>query len=341
MDTLRGIAMLLVVVLHAGLALHYYADSYPRIIEIFNLAFQPFRMPTLMFLSGMLLTRSLSKNAPVYFAGKGRKLLWPYLVWTVIILAVQGDIDGHTLSRALYDPVETHLWYLWFLLIFYTIAWLIKPIPFWIPGLIALAVSQFIIDELRLPKMAFLFAFFMFGKVYSDHAERLSVFNRGRYLVPVFAIGAIASGFSIAHWEVLYEPTYVLPVACGLFLAICLVPRIPRSRTRECLEYLGRNSLILYIVHLVAIKSVGTVLGGHGMTNPWLLFPVLLAVGVGTSVAFMLLRDRFRAVGWLFELPSRGAKGLSRAEDTRRREVEYPRRLAATDDSHDGRGGPN
>lgn len=274
MDTLRGIAMLLVVVLHAGLALNYYADSYPRVIEIFNLAFQPFRMPTLMFLSGMLLNKSLSKPAPTYFEGKGRKLLWPYLVWTAIALTAQGDISAYTLGRAVYNPVETHLWYLWFLLIFYTIAFVIKPIPFWIPGLIALAASQFLTEDFRLEKMAFLFAFFMFGKVYSEHADKLSRFNRPLILVAVFAVGAIASGFNIAHWKVLYEPAYVVPpVVCGLFLAICLVPRIPASKARSALQYLGRNSLILYVVHLIAIKSAGTVLGNHGLTNPWSCSP--------------------------------------------------------------------
>ncbi|AWN04146.1 acyltransferase [Gordonia phage Petra] len=322
MDTLRGIAMLLVVVLHAGLALNYYADSYPRVIEIFNLAFQPFRMPTLMFLSGMLLNKSLSKPAPTYFEGKGRKLLWPYLVWTAIALTAQGDISAYTLGRAVYNPVETHLWYLWFLLIFYTIAFVIKPIPFWIPGLIALAASQFLTEDFRLEKMAFLFAFFMFGKVYSEHADKLSRFNRPLILVAVFAVGAIASGFNIAHWKVLYEPAYVVPVVCGLFLAICLVPRIPASKARSALQYLGRNSLILYVVHLIAIKSAGTVLGNHGLTNPWVLFPVLLAIGIGTSVVFMLLRDQFTAVGWLFELPSRKRQAPPQVQEERRREPE-------------------
>ncbi len=231
-------------------------------------------MPTLMFLSGMLLNKSLSKPAPTYFEGKGRKLLWPYLVWTAIALTAQGDISAYTLGRAVYNPVETHLWYLWFLLIFYTIAFVIKPIPFWIPGLIALAASQFLTEDFRLEKMAFLFAFFMFGKVYSEHADKLSRFNRPLILVAVFAVGAIASGFNIAHWKVLYEPAYVVPpVVCGLFLAICLVPRIPASKARSALQYLGRNSLILYVVHLIAIKSAGTVLGNHGLTNPWVLFP--------------------------------------------------------------------
>lgn len=305
MDTLRGIAMLLVVVLHAGLALNYYADYYPRVIEVFNLALQPFRMPMLMFLSGMLLNLSLSKSAPVYFGGKARKLLWPYVVWTLIALTAQGDLSGYTAVRAFYDPVETHLWYLWFLLIFYTLAWILRPIPFWIPALVALASSHFLTEDFRLEKMAFLFAFFMLGKVYSDHGKRLSGLNRPVILAIALVIGAIASGFSIFHWKVLYEPVYVIPVVCGLFLALCLAPCMPQCWIRERLAYLGRESLVLYVVHLIAIKSAGTLLGNRGVDNPWMLFPMLLVVGVGTSVGFMVLRHRFRLIGWLFEFPGR------------------------------------
>ncbi|AFR47707.1 acyltransferase family protein [Gordonia sp. KTR9] len=305
MDALRGIAMLLVVVLHSGLALNYYADSYPRVIEIFNLALQPFRMPMLMFLSGMLLNFSLSKPAGVYFDGKARKILWPYAVWTLIALAAQGDLTGYTVARAVYDPVETHLWYLWFLLIFYTVAWIIRPVPFWIPALIALAASHFLTADFRLEKMAFLFAFFVLGKIYSDHASRLSGYNRPSVLVGVFVIGAIASGFSVAHWKVLYEPLYFIPVVCGLFLALCIAPRIPQSRLRDGLTYLGRESIVLYVVHLIAIKSAGTLLSQHGVVNPWLLFPALLVIGVGTSIGFMMMRHRFKPIGWLFEFPSR------------------------------------
>ena len=66
MDLLRGLAVLLVVVLHA--ASHGGAE-----VEgwtLVNRHLTPFRMPLLMFLSGMLLHRSLAKPLPVYLWGK-------------------------------------------------------------------------------------------------------------------------------------------------------------------------------------------------------------------------------------------------------------------------------
>lgn len=319
MDALRGIAMLLVVLLHAGLALEYYATGYPRSIEVFNQAFQPYRMPTLIFLSGVLLSRSLSKSAGTYFGGKARKIVWPYAVWTVIALTLQGDLGLHELGRAVYDPVETHLWYLWFLIIFYSVAWLMKlaRVPALPVAIIALIASGFLPENpMRLEKMFFLFGFFLLGHVFALHRESVSAFLR-RPVAVAFAVVAVlvASAMNIAGFKVLYEPIYALCVVGAISLAMILVPRIPAGRVRGALEYVGRNSIILYVVHLLVIKVSGTVMQRIGIDNPWLMFPALVALGIGVSVVLMYLAGRFRVPAWLFEWnpPARARANMSSA----------------------------
>ena len=59
LDSLRGVAILLVVVLHAGEALRVAVGPTPGLDQV-NLFLEPFRMPVLMFLSGFLLPQSLA-----------------------------------------------------------------------------------------------------------------------------------------------------------------------------------------------------------------------------------------------------------------------------------------
>lgn len=297
--------MLLVVLLHAGLALEYYATDYPRALEVFNQAFEPYRMPTLMFLSGILLSKSLSKPAGAYFPGKARKILWPYALWTVIALTLQGDLSLYTLGRAVYDPVETHLWYLWFLIIFYAAAWALHAlkVPTWVPAVLALVASGFLPENpMRLEKMAFLFAFFMIGHLFAQHREALRSFTHRWWTIALASVAiVISSGVNIAGAKVLYEPVYSLGVVGAIALAMILVPLIPAGWARSALEYVGRNSIILYVVHLLVIKVSGTLLGRMGIDNPWVMFPMLFALGVGVSVALMHLAGRYRLFAWLFE----------------------------------------
>lgn len=304
MDALRGIAMALVVLLHAGLALEYYATAYPEPIRIFNDIFEPYRMPTLMFLSGMLLSKSLSKPALRYFDGKVRKVVWPYLVWSVIALALQGDLSLYAMGRAVYNPLETHLWYLWFLIIFYAVAWLIRRVPPVIPALLALGLSVFAPSDFRLDRMTFLFAFFMLGHAFSLHATRLQKITQKPYVIAISAALAIsASALNVADITVLYEPVFAVAVLGAIILAMWLVPMIPTGWVLTALTYIGERSVILYIVHLLAIKVAGTVLQRLGLENPWLLFPILVAVGIGSGLFLMILTDRIRAANILFEWP--------------------------------------
>lgn len=259
MDALRGIAIILVVILHAGIALSFFADGYPVPIRVFNKVFEPYRMPTLIFLSGMLLDKSLRKPAAEYLSGKARTVAWPYAVWTVIALALSNDLTLYALGRAVYNPVETHLWYLWFLIIFYLAARLLRRIPPEVLAAATLVLAVFMPADFRLDKMTFLFSFFMLGAFFS---QRRALFERWiqtpQVLIVSGLLAALASGLNVAGVTVLYEPLLAVCVVAALALALRAVPLIPTGRIRGALEYLGLNSIVLYIVHLLAIKIVGT-----------------------------------------------------------------------------------
>ena len=70
MDSLRGIAILLLLFWHAFAIPDLLGTPMPDWLRNINNAFLPFRMPMLMFLSGMLLEKSLRKPLPTYYEGK-------------------------------------------------------------------------------------------------------------------------------------------------------------------------------------------------------------------------------------------------------------------------------
>ena len=61
MDFARGLCILLVILMHATGTVEAAGLEPPAGLTLFNQALEPFRMPLLMFLSGMLLSKSLDK----------------------------------------------------------------------------------------------------------------------------------------------------------------------------------------------------------------------------------------------------------------------------------------
>lgn len=304
MDALRGIAMLLVVLFHSGTGVAYFGEYLPRSIEVFNAVFEPYRMPLLMFLSGMLLQRSLAKSSKQYYFGKLKRIGWPYLLWSVIGLMLAGDLTLSFLARIFYNPSETHLWYLWFLLIFYTLARLLRTTPSLVLAVISLVLAQFLPEDFRLEKAAFLFAFFMLGNWFASNKDRTShIFRLPVVWISCASLAVLASVLNVSGVKVLYEPIFALSVVSAIALAIYLTPRIREGRLRNFLEYLGRNSIILYIVHLFAIRVAGTILSALGIVDPWIQYPVFVTVGLGSGLVMMLLVRRFASVNVLFVWP--------------------------------------
>lgn len=135
MDLVRGWAIVLVVCHHSLYLTTMFLGSSPEPLRWLDRFWEPFRMPILVFLSGMLLSKSLKKPPLPFIAGKARALAWPYWLWSLIFLGMSSGITPNSLLQVLLAP-PTYLWYLWYLFAFY---------------LAALALTR-----LRLPQVAIL-----------------------------------------------------------------------------------------------------------------------------------------------------------------------------------------
>lgn len=200
MDQVRGLAIVLVVVFHGRTVQARFGDVPVGLRELTEF-FDPFRMPLLVFLSGMLLTRSLTKSPGAYALGKARGLAWPYVVWSVAFLAVVGDLTADSLLAVLGSPLS-HLWYLSYLLGYYALAWGLHAlrVPFLPVVLVSLGAAGML--DGGWCRMVFLFAFFAAGHLYVQRRhvleERASAAWVGLSAAVVLAGGlANAAGYDV------------------------------------------------------------------------------------------------------------------------------------------------
>ncbi|WCC80129.1 acyltransferase family protein [Cutibacterium equinum] len=146
MDSLRGLAVVLVVLHHAV--------GVPRVLGVgeglllpgwdgFVAFFSSFRMPTLLVMSGMLLATSVRKPLIPFISGKIRKVLWPYVVWVLLTLTALGGLSTVTNPR-MWLTGPYHMWFLVVLLFCYPAGWLSRWIPAWLMavGMVALLVVR-------------------------------------------------------------------------------------------------------------------------------------------------------------------------------------------------------
>ncbi|MHA7262853.1 acyltransferase family protein [Arthrobacter sp. TMN-37] len=305
LDSCRGVAILLVVVLHAGEVLRITVGPTPG-VDQFNLFLEPFRMPVLTFLSGVLLPQSMAKTGREYFAGKVSRVAWPYVLWSLIILAASGDLSPAAVTQ-IFHHSPTYLWYLSFILVFYALAYPLRRVP---PLLIAgtgMGVSFVFTDGSRPETMAFLSAFFFFGAWCAQHLQEIAGFIGKSWVLAVAGACAVAVGvLNVAGWEVLYQGEFTWGVAGALVIVCWFFPRLPAGPVTAALEFVGRHSIVFYVAHLGPIMITLALADAIGSAGAWYVLPLLLLVGIGVplGLAWVYSTRQHASVTLLFELPA-------------------------------------
>jgi uncharacterized membrane protein YcfT len=293
------------VLLHAGEALRVAVGPTPVIDEV-NLFLEPFRMPVLMFLSGILLPQSLAKPGGEYAAGKVSMVAWPYLLWSVIILAASGDLGPASLLQVLYLS-PTYLWYLWFILVFYALAYPSRRVPPPALAAVGLGVSLLLPDGSRPETMAFLSAFFFLGAWCARHPELIERSVMRPWVLVAAAGSAVAVGvLNVLGHEVLYRAEYAWGVVGGLAVVCWIFPRLGRNRATAALEFVGRYSIVFYVAHLGPIMITLALADVLGIADAWFMLPLLLTAGIGLplGLAWVYSTRKHASVNLLFELPA-------------------------------------
>lgn len=302
MDFLRGAAIFLVVLWHLEVVATQNGVNVPEVLHIMNAAFRPFRMPTLMFISGMLLQRSLRKPLRIYYFGKVRTLVWPYVIWATVFLAVARP---HTMLDIRQWLPAGHLWFLYFITIYYLLAPLLKRVPSWIVAILAFSGSA-IMPQASIPDMGLYFAgFFFLGHFASEHPSVVERVTSRSWLWLYTVAASVMLTASIVDSSRLVFRAELAPFALAGVLVLLNAAKLADglSWTRP-VRFIGRNSIVYYVAHY----PIYLLLLPLFSPSRWSL-PIGLCAVLAIATLLALLKQT-RAGGVLFEFPASGNRKL-------------------------------
>ncbi|UAW97555.1 acyltransferase [Halopseudomonas nanhaiensis] len=309
MDMLRGVAICLVVMYHCTV---YMYEKYPDAFAGLKYASElvgPLRMPVLFFLSGMLLAGSIKKGPKRYALGKINNLVYPFVVWTLVLyllyevreiaLGLPSEIELFT--ALVYDPWH-HLWFLHYLSVYYILGYFLFKAGFVVAALVA--VSLYAVGyPTGHGYFTALFMFFVAG-AFANRSSNLArwidaheaqVVCAGLLVIALCMTGVIVGLLPMAK----HNLTYCIVAAAGLPILISLTKRAEHCRIAPALAYLGRNSLVLYMVH-VPVGIAIPLLIERTEWNPVLVYPAYLAVVFTACLGVVWLRQRSKSVDLMF-----------------------------------------
>ena len=309
MDMLRGVAICLVVIYHCTV---YMYEKYPEAFAGLKYAGElvgPLRMPVLFFLSGMLLAGSIEKGPRRYALGKLNNLIYPFVVWTLVLYllyqmreVVLGLPSEINLFQALvYDPWH-HLWFLHYLAIYYVLGYFLFKAGVVVSALVA--VTLYLVGyPAGHEYFTALFMFFIAGAFanrtshfsdWIDQHEKRLIWG-GLAIISVSMLGVVLGLVPMAK----HNLTYCIVAGAALPILISLTKRAEHLCFAPALAYLGRNSLVLYMVH-VPVGIAIPLLIERTEVNPLYLYPGYLAIVFAICLSVVWLRRRSSVVDLMF-----------------------------------------
>lgn len=327
--------MVLVVLGHSAIwfdqQVHGNATFWLTITDIFA----PFRMPLFFLISGLMSVNALRR--PLDLSRKRTVgLLYLYTLWTALFLArlfVPGASDGedppHALEIVLSILLPTPFWYLWALPIYFVLTWVAFRVlsdraRVWllVPLVVLSAASPWIgtatetamrepLDPLKLGPAASNALWFYLGACLP--ALWFSMMGRARWrnlavatlvyavlVVPVLAWGVRDEG------KVLLAPL-ALFISAQAFALFSM-----NTRPMRWMQWVGKSTLPVYILHLFAISVISAAVSKAGLDdilrmNPLveLLVPLIMAVSLTVICVWagrIILGSRY--IAWLLEAPA-------------------------------------
>lgn len=304
MDSLRGLAIIFVLIWHAVSIPTVHGYSLPAWMETINNTVLPFRMPLLMFLSGTLLTKSFGKPMKTYYKGKLQRLGWPYIVWSMVYILQYPD------SGRLWDPrawiATGHLWFIFFIAAYYLAAPALRNLPVLVIPVLSLLVA--LVLPPGLIQMVFYFAVFFFvGDAVSRHPDKFGRMLNSRVTVGASAIAAFMLAFMSATIGTEHSALFIPANLAGILAIIAGAQKMENAAGQTVLRYIGKHSIYFYFSHFAAMTLALVTLQAFGTTAYVLRIPVLLAVGLIAGFVLSRFRDR-RPVRWAFSPPSSMAR---------------------------------
>lgn len=314
MDTLRGLSILLVVMLHNSYSLAGGASHIGSISDFINTNVIPMRMEIMFFLSGIFVNRSLQKGKKAYLSGKLRNILYPFLIWVVIYGALRIIFSGMVNNPASpLSVIYTQLtgggditWFLWTLMVFFLFIVPLRKMNVFV--VIALCITAYSLLPLRkedlysgynpyhLRYAAYYFIFFYLGDFMSRKNFNIigSLNNRLIVACAFSAWGAlILTTYFKHHDNVLMIPLTLLSIVALIYMTQYI--------NNRAINFIGQNSIVFYLTHYLIIQFSSKVIKVD--REDALLGDMKYVITLALALGIPYLIARYRNVFALLSLP--------------------------------------
>ena len=282
---------------------------------------KPFRMPDFFLLSGLFLARVINKPWRHYVDRKVVHFLYFYILWSVIYMIYRistGEFAGENLvfiaksfiSMSLFWPFS-QLWFILMLPIFFVATRLVKGIPVWIVFPVLCLVHLFPPVDIKLsmmPEQFFeRFVFFYAGYAFATHFFAYARKVQHYPLITLAMIGVWIAVNSLLVFNDFLEYTIVTLILgfYGAYAVIAIGALLQKLPNMEWLQYLGANSIIIFLPFYLPMKLISYVmLSVYPGYPPGLFAAVLTVFTLAASVLLYWLAQKVNAGLWLLQRPA-------------------------------------
>ncbi|HVY86806.1 MAG TPA: acyltransferase [Caulobacterales bacterium] len=288
-DAARGLGIVLVVLGHviAGLLNVGVLEHTPASHWVY-FAIYTFHMPLFFLLSGLFLRDGLKRGAEDFLVGKVWTLIYPYVLWSIAQGALQmwmvDALDEPWALKALasigWQPIS-QFWFLYALLLCHLVGMVMRarPLALTAVSLIGWVAASFMPWTWIIAKALHFLPFYALGMALSSRALRWRAPPVWLTLVlmATFA-GAVAITGLLTNMRaesLVTMPTAMLGVAATVAIALSIEDAVGAG-----LRWLGRVSMTILVLHILALVGVRQTLIGLGVTDP----AIHLFAGVGLGV---------------------------------------------------------
>ncbi|MFH2122660.1 MAG: acyltransferase [Pseudomonadota bacterium] len=314
-DYAKGIGIILVAYAHL-LSSGYHAKlAIPDVFfHLSDSIIYSFHMPLFFFLAGLFVDQSYTKRGPgSFFVNKLITIAYPYFVWSFLQVGVELFFSRHSQRGIM--PADflaipylpwSQFWFLYALLLMFTSYTVVQyfgrfQVTVMILGACAIFLEPFSTEIMALHGFSTGFLFFVFGVLGKKYLWRFERYRIPGIITCILLLILTGGGYFI--FTNLISPMrltngahpflFLFLAGVGIFFCIGLAQHLDKQKCCRVIKTLGRYSLQIYLVHMLAGVGARIVLWDFfHIQSP--LVHMIVGMGAGLSVPIILYKIALR-----------------------------------------------